>query len=279
MPCTRRSSTSRSPPRPRPRSIARRCWTGRLVAVKVQRPRIAAKTQADLGVIQELAIVAERRLAIARKVGLADIVGEFAAGVLKELDYRNEAYHARRLADGMTRFPQVHVPAIHDDLSGQRVITMEFVKGIKLSKADELRAAGFDTTELGTVFIRSIIKQVLVDGFFHGDPHPGNVLGDPESQRIVFLDLGLVGHLDSTQRMDLLGLIYAIKETDIPGIGDGLIALGKPTPDVRRTRLPRRTSTGSPTSTSSTARRRRWVRRSGRSSARSSTTACGSTAS
>ena len=202
---------------------------GRLVAVKVQRPRIAAKTQADLGVIQELALVAERRLAIARKVGLADIVGEFAAGVLKELDYRNEAYHARRLADGMTRFPQVHVPAVHDELSGQRVITMEFVKGIKLSKADELRAAGFDTTELGTVFIRSIIKQVLVDGFFHGDPHPGNVLGDPESQRIVFLDLGLVGHLDSTQRMDLLGLIYAIKEIDIPGIGDGLIALGKPT--------------------------------------------------
>ena len=111
---------------------------GTLVAVKVQRPRIAAKTQADLGVIQELALVAERRLAIARKVGLSDIVAEFAAGVLKELDYRNEAYHARRLADGMTRFPQVHVPTVYDDLSGQRVITMEFVKGIKISKADEL---------------------------------------------------------------------------------------------------------------------------------------------
>ena len=114
--------------------------------------------------------------------GLSDIVGEFAAGVLKELDYRNEAYHARRLADGMARFPQVHVPIVYDDLSGQRVITMEFVKGIKISKADELRAAGFDTTELGTVFIRAIIKQVLVDGFFHGDPHPGNILGDPETQ-------------------------------------------------------------------------------------------------
>ena len=202
---------------------------GTLVAVKVQRPRILAKTQADLGVIQELALVAERRLAIARKVGLSDIVGEFAAGVLKELDYRNEAYHARRLADGMARFPQVHVPRIYDDLSGQRVITMEFVNGIKISKADELRAVGFDTTELGTVFIRAVIKQVLVDGFFHGDPHPGNILGDPATHQIVFLDLGLVGQLDSTQRMDLLGLIYSIKEIDIPGIGDGLIALGKPT--------------------------------------------------
>ena len=206
-----------------------RLHDGTLVAVKVQRPRIQAKTQADLGVIQELAGVAERRFAVARKVGLKGIVAEFAQGVLKELDYRNEAYHARRLADGMQRFPEVHVPKVWDELSGQRVITMEFVNGIKISKADELRAAGFDTAELGTVFIRAIIKQVLVDGFFHGDPHPGNILADPISKQIIFLDLGLVGQLSAQQRVDLLGLIYSIKEVDIPGIGDGLLALGKPT--------------------------------------------------
>lgn len=113
---------------------------GTIVAVKVQRPRIQAKTQADLGVIEQLAKVAEQRFAAARKIGLQAIVAEFAAGVLKELDYRNEAYHARRLADGMTRFPEVHVPLVYEDLSGQRVITMEFVKGIKISKAEELRA-------------------------------------------------------------------------------------------------------------------------------------------
>jgi ubiquinone biosynthesis protein len=206
-----------------------RLHDGTLVAVKVQRPRIVAKTQADLGVIQELAGVAEKRFAVARKVGLKGIVSEFAKGVLKELDYRNEAYHARRLADGMTRFPEVHVPLVWDELSGERVITMEFVNGIKISKADELRAAGFDTSALGTVFIRAIIKQVLVDGFFHGDPHPGNILADPISKQIIFLDLGLVGQLNSQQRVDLLGLIYSIKEVDIPGIGDGLMALGKPT--------------------------------------------------
>jgi len=206
-----------------------RLHDGTLVAVKVQRPRIVAKTQADLGVIQELAGVAEKRFAVARKVGLKGIVSEFAQGVLKELDYRNEAYHARRLADGMTRFPEIHVPLVWDELSGQRVITMEFVNGIKISKADELRAAGFDTSALGTVFIRAIIKQVLVDGFFHGDPHPGNILADPISKQIIFLDLGLVGQLNAQQRVDLLGLIYSIKEVDIPGIGDGLMALGKPT--------------------------------------------------
>ena len=204
-----------------------RLHDGTLVAVKVQRPRIVAKTQADLGVIQELAKVAERRFSVARKVNLSGIVAEFAKGVLKELDYRNEAYHARRLADGMQRFPEIHVPIVYEELSGQRVITMEFVRGIKISKADELREAGFDTTALGTVFIRSIIKQVLVDGFFHGDPHPGNILADPISKQLIFLDLGLVGQLDAQQRVDLLGLIYSIKEVDIPGIGDGLLALGK----------------------------------------------------
>ena len=118
---------------------------GTLVAVKVQRPRIQAKTQADLGVMQELASLAERRLATARKVGLRGVVDEFAKGVLKELDYRNEAYHARRLADGMARFPEIHIPIVYDELSGHRVITMEFVNGIKISKADALREAGFDT--------------------------------------------------------------------------------------------------------------------------------------
>ena len=79
------------------------------------------------------------------------------------------------------------------------------------------------------MFIRAIIKQVLVDGFFHGDPHPGNILADPISKQIIFLDLGLVGQLNAQQRVDLLGLIYSIKEIDIQGIGDGLLALGKPT--------------------------------------------------
>ncbi len=203
---------------------------GTLVAVKVQRPRIVAKTKADLGVIQELASVAERRVGMARKVGARGMVDEFAAGVLKELDYRNEAYHALRLADGMQRFPQIHIPRVYPELSGERVLTMEFVKGIKISKVDELQAAGLDTAALGSVFIRAIIKQVLIDGFFHGDPHPGNVLADPEANTIVFLDLGLVGQLDRQQRLDLLGLIFAIRGVDIPGIADGLLALGKPMP-------------------------------------------------
>ena len=202
---------------------------GTLVVVKVQRPRIVAKTKADLGVITELAGVAERRLSYARRIGVRSLVAEFAGGVLKELDYRNEAYHAKRLADNLTRFPEISVPKIYDDLSGTRVLTMEYIRGIKISDVAALREAGFDTDALGRTFLRSVIKQVLIDGFFHGDPHPGNLMADPESHTLVFLDLGLVGQLNATQRVDMLGLIYAVKEVDITGIADGLLALGKPT--------------------------------------------------
>jgi ubiquinone biosynthesis protein len=202
---------------------------GTPVAVKIQRPQIVAKTKADLGVMQELAKTAESRFALARQMSIRAIVGEFAKGVLEELDYRNESYHARRLADGMARFERVHIPTVYDDLSASRVLTMEFVRGIKIADPQPIIDAGLDPGELGATFMRAIIKQVMIDGFFHGDPHPGNVLVDPASGKIVFLDLGLVGQLSSEQRLDLLGLIYALKEVDIPGIADSLIALGVPT--------------------------------------------------
>jgi ubiquinone biosynthesis protein len=201
---------------------------GQRVAVKVQRPYIVAQTKADLGVLEQLALVAEDRWDIAAKLGAQAIVHEFAGGVLRELDYRNEAYHARRIAESMQRFPEIHIPVVDPERSSARVLTAEFVDGIKLSDADRLRAAGLDTRHLGGVFIRALIRQVLIDGFFHGDPHPGNVLVDPETGRIVFLDFGLVGELRTEQRLSLLQLLYALKSADSTAIADALIGLGSP---------------------------------------------------
>ncbi len=106
-----------------------RMHDGTLVAVKVQRPQIVAKTKADLGVMQELAKVAERRFDVARRLGAEGIVREFAAGVIKELDYRNETYASRRIADNMRKFGEIHIPVVHGKLSGERVLTAEFVQG------------------------------------------------------------------------------------------------------------------------------------------------------
>ena len=95
----------------------------------------------------------------------------------------------------MAKFEQIHIPVVYEELSSSRVLTMEFVKGIKIADPDGLREAGLDPSQLGATFMRAIIKQVLIDGFFHADPHPGNVLVDPASNQIVFLDLGLIGRL------------------------------------------------------------------------------------
>jgi ubiquinone biosynthesis protein len=203
---------------------------GTEVAVKVQRPEIVAMTKADLGVMQEISRVAERRVGFARRIDLHAIVSEFATGVLRELDYRNEAYQAKRLQAGMAKFPNVGVPRVYGQLSGERVLTMEFIRGIKISHVDELEAAGLDRAALGSAFIRALIKQVLVDGFFHGDPHPGNLFVVPETGRIVFIDCGLVGELDSPQRTALLELIYSLKTHAFGSIATAVIRLSRKTP-------------------------------------------------
>jgi ubiquinone biosynthesis protein len=202
---------------------------GSEVAVKVQRPDIVAMTKADLGVMQELSTFAERRLSFARAIDLRAIVTEFATGVLGELDYRNEAYQAKRLQENMAKFPNVGVPNVYDALSGERVLTMEFIRGIKISDVAKLEAAGLDRQALGVAFIRALIKQVLIDGFFHGDPHPGNLFVVPETGRIVFIDCGLVGQLDSQQRTDLLDLIYSLKTYDFDSVATVVIRLSRKT--------------------------------------------------
>jgi len=186
---------------------------GREVVVKIQRPDVQAKVRADLGVIQELAAVAESRLELARQVGAVGLAKEFADGVLEELDYETEAYHARRLADIVADIPGVGVPAVYPALSTDRVLTMDFVSGVKATKADRLDPA-IDREQVARTFMRSIVKQIMIEGFFHADPHPGNVMIDPTSGQITFLDLGLVGELRQEQRFDLLALLWALRMKD-----------------------------------------------------------------
>jgi ubiquinone biosynthesis protein len=204
---------------------------GTLVAVKVQRPNIVAKTKADLGVMQELARQLARRAEIARRLDVEGILREFASGVLLEMDYRNEAYNARRISEAMVKFERLHVPVVHGQLSGERVMTAEFVKGFKISNVAALDAAGIDRKEIGVVFVRALIKQVLVDGFFHGDPHPGNIFVEPDTGRITFLDFGLVGRLTQNQRMDLLDLINGLQLQDSSAVARALQNLGTTGPD------------------------------------------------
>ena len=189
---------------------------GRSVVVKVQRPGIQAKVRADLGVLVELAGIAESRFEVARHAGVRQIVEEFAAGVREELDYTIEAYNATRLGDVLRKEPGVGVPAIDPALSARRVIVMEYIDGIKATELERLDPA-VDRDAVARTLLRALVRQVLLVGFFHGDPHPGNVLLEPTTGTVVFLDLGLMGELGEQERFDLLALIWALRTRD-PGM-------------------------------------------------------------
>ncbi len=188
--------------------------SGEKVVVKVQRPDIDITVRADLNVMRDLTRLLSQRFAWARNADLSGIMTEYADNILLELDYTNEAFNGRLLAQNMTLFPTVHVPLVYTRLSTRRVMTQEFVRGVKITNTEALDQGGIDRTAIAVTFMRAIVKQVLYDGFFHGDPHPGNVLVNSASGEIIFLDLGMMGTLPTDKRMAMVDLLWSLSERD-----------------------------------------------------------------
>ena len=201
---------------------------GRPVAVKVQRPNIEKQVRADLRILSRAAGVMERRATWAREVGLQRVVDEFGATLLLELDYRLEAYNARRLAQNLDGLPGVGVPEVIRELSRTRVLTLEFVEGIPANQRDAIVAAGLDPVEIADNAVRAAVKMVLIDGFFHADPHPGNVMVTLETGRITFIDTGMVGELDLKRRLNLVGLMYTATKREPMALAQSLRSLSEP---------------------------------------------------
>jgi ubiquinone biosynthesis protein len=203
-------------------------FSGEQVVVKVQRPNSQNQVRADVGIMDWLANLAEARAAWARDVGLVGLVDEFGSQVLLELDYRIEAYNAFRLNQNLASIDGVRVPVFYDDLSTERVLTMEYVDGFKITNIAAIEAAGFDRQKLAQDFLRSTLKQVLIDGFFHGDLHPGNVTVSRHDGTIIYLDLGMMGELELRERLNLVSLLFALNQGDVRGLGQAVRSLSKP---------------------------------------------------
>jgi len=201
---------------------------GREVAVKVQRPDIERRLRADVGILTRAGQVLERRTLWAREVGLRGVLDEFGTNLIHELDYRTEAYNARRLARNLESIEGVHIPEIERSLSGRRVMTMEFIDGVKISDVETIAAARIDPGELAMRALRAAIKMLLIDGFFHADPHPGNVLVQLDSDRLVFLDAGMVGEIGLRQRAYFVNLLYVASNYDVLGLAQTLRSLSEP---------------------------------------------------
>jgi ubiquinone biosynthesis protein len=183
--------------------------------------------RADLNIMRQVVRSMEQRSPAIARLGLSSFIDEFAQNVVRELDYRNEAYNMRRVTANMERYPAIHIPAVTEDRSSRRVLTMEFIRGVKLSDAAAIDAAGADRDVLAEDLTRAMVKQVMFDGFFHGDPHPGNIWFEPATGRIVLLDLGMVGELDQQLRMALADLVSAIDEPDAEAIATVLLSVSK----------------------------------------------------
>jgi ubiquinone biosynthesis protein len=201
---------------------------GEEVVVKVRRPGAARRVRADLGIMRNLTRVLERQAGWAREVGLVGVVDEFGKNVLSELDYYGEAYNARRLARNMRDIAGVSIPRIHPRLCSARVLTMQFVDGVAITSVGRFREAGLDLDVLSEHFLEAAVKQLLIDGFFHGDPHPGNVLVDVKTSTVAMIDLGMCGQLTLQQRFTLIQLLVVARRQDVTGMAHVMRGLSTP---------------------------------------------------
>jgi len=201
---------------------------GAEVVVKVQRPNIRNQMKADVGIMRDAANVLSKRSQALRAIDLSGMVNEFGSNAIRELDYTGEAYNAYRLTQNMAGIPGVRIPRIYSELSTDRVLTMEFIRGVKISNLAAIDEAGLDRKVLAQNALRAIVKQLLIDGFFHADPHPGNVLVDLTTGDIAFIDTGMVGELELSQRLNIIQLLIAVTQNDVMGMASVMKSLSVP---------------------------------------------------
>jgi len=190
---------------------------GTEVAVKVQRPNVRTVIETDLDILEEWASLAENRLAWARNYRIRDIVDELGKALRAELDFGTEARNAERFAVQCREMSGVRIPGVYWDYSTKRVLTMDYIEGIKLSDHARLDKAGLNRRKLAKKFSETIFHQVLVEGFFHGDPHPGNVLAQPDGG-IALLDFGMAGRLSPEMKKHFASFVISLRKQSTRGV-------------------------------------------------------------
>jgi len=210
---------------------------GREVAVKVQRPGIQERIEEDLAAFHEIAKVIDR-FGAARNVDAARILEEFRFALLSELDYREEARNLVTIAHQLRDFEHIVVPLPVDDYTTARVLTMDYVSGTKITSISRVEWTEVDGAALAEELFRAYLQQILVDGVFHADPHPGNVLLTPD-RRIALIDLGMVGRISAQTQEQLFKLILAIGEGRGDDAADVLVSIGERRDDFQEMEMRR----------------------------------------
>lgn len=193
--------------------------SGEEVAVKVQRPDIEHIILTDLGILNNLVRMMHQRVEWVRTYRIREIVEEFSHSLLNELDYLLEGRNGERVARQFAEDPTIKIPRIYWDYTTKKVLTMEMIHGIKVNKYDELEEKGYDKKQIAERITDAMLYQILVEGFFHGDPHPGNIFILPNN-KVAFLDFGMVGRLSEDMKYHFASVIINIQAGDLDGIID-----------------------------------------------------------
>lgn len=199
--------------------------TGQVVAVKVQRPGIHDHIEFDIAVLRRIARRLERYPNLVRGVDWQGTLDAFHTTIHEEMDYEQEARNAEVFRQNFAKWKEVYVPQIYQVFSTRRLIVMEFIEGFKVVDTEALSAAGQDPHEVVKLLSRTYLKQLLEDGFFHADPHPGNLRVMPDG-RLAFFDFGMVGRLDMKLQSNLINAFFHVIERDVHGLVDDMVRLG-----------------------------------------------------
>lgn len=194
------------------------------VAVKIQRPNIRQIIEDDLAILRSLAILAERHVPEFRIYNPVNFVDEFAKVLRNEMDYTLEARNMERFAHNFAGDSTVYIPKVYWEYTTNRILTMEYIEGVKISNIAELKNRGYDIKRIAKKGAEAYIKQIFVHRFFHGDPHPGNIYILP-NEVIAFMDFGIVGRLTAGMASKLNKLLIAVANRNPDKIAEALLQI------------------------------------------------------
>lgn len=217
-----------------------RLSSGEGVVVKIQRPGIHEIVEVDLSALSTVLGWLKRYRPVTRRVNLDALFSEFSASLWEELDYLQEADNARRLAAMFDSDPGIRIPRVYADYTTTHVLTLEDVFFIKITDYDRIEAAGVRRSEVADRLFDTYLEQIFIQGFFHADPHPGNLFVEPLGKgawRLVFVDFGMVGRLNPQTRAGLGNLAIAFGTRDLDRLMESYQQLGVLLPGANLERI------------------------------------------
>lgn len=213
-----------------------RLHSGEDVAIKIQRPGVDRIIRRDLEILRNLTLLAAKRWEWVERYQLPQMVEELGKSLIHELDYTHEARNNERIALQFAGSRDVYIPKIYWEHTASRILTMEFVEGITLSRREELVQKGFDLKDAAQKLVDAMLQQIFIEGFFHADPHPGNLLMMKDG-KLAFLDFGMVGHLNEDMKSPLASLIIALMRHNTDSMMRAISRLGLIDPDMDAQKL------------------------------------------